>query len=281
MKNTDTGSLYIVATPIGNLGDMVPRAIEVLQMVDYIAAEDTRHSARLLQHFSIDTPLIAYHDYSDERRLSKLLEDLEAGQSIALISDAGTPLISDPGYPLVNRARDLGVPVIPIPGACALVAALSASGLPAERFVFEGFLPPKSGARKQALAAIAKQPRTVIFYESPHRILASLHDIQEVLGKEREVAIARELTKTYETILSGSIASLIEQVTSDTNQQRGEFVVMIKALANKPTAQLNSDVELMMSVLLTELPTKQAASIAAKITGLKKRDLYQWALKQE
>jgi 16S rRNA (cytidine1402-2'-O)-methyltransferase len=276
-----SGVLFIVATPIGHLGDMVPRAIEILQNVAVIAAEDTRHSAKLLQHFQIRTPLMAYHNYSDDARETALLARLQAGESVALISDAGTPLISDPGYRLVARARALQIAVTPIPGPCALIAALCASGLPSDRFVFEGFLPAKSSARQQRLLALRDDTRTVIFYESPHRIEDSLEDMARVMGEQRRVVMARELTKTFETFLSGTLAQVCEQVRQDPNQRKGEMVVMLEG-HNPPADQAIAPEALaVLQVLLAELPLKQAASLAAKITGAKKNALYQWALAQQ
>lgn len=286
MSNTgdatlDTGVLYVVATPIGNLGDMVPRAVEVLQMVDVIAAEDTRHSAKLMKHFGINTPLLAYHDYSDEKRNRYLLDKLLSGQSLALISDAGTPLISDPGYELVKSAREQNIQVIAIPGACALIAALSISGLPSNRFVFEGFLPAKSSARRKRLESVCRETATLIFYESPHRLLDTLRDCIDVMGKDRSAVIARELTKTYETVLEGSLEILLEKVIADTNQQRGEFVLMLKGYELKSEdLTVTEEAQSLMKLLQKELPTKQAAAIVAEFTGLKKRDLYQWAISQ-
>jgi len=279
MTVNETGILYIVATPIGNLADMTLRAIDTFKKVDYIAAEDTRHSAKLLSHLNIATPLMAYHDHSDERRLNKIYDDLLKGQSVALISDAGTPLISDPGYQLVKLVRERGIEVVPIPGACALISALSVCGLPTDRFAFEGFLPAKTNARKVYLQALARDARTLVFYESTHRLLDSLGDMSTVFGSARPVAIARELTKTYETILSGTLSNVITRVTADKNQQKGEFVLVVaghKLTADELT--LDQSVEDTMNVLLKELPIKQAAAIGAKLTGLKKRDLYQWAL---
>jgi 16S rRNA (cytidine1402-2'-O)-methyltransferase len=279
MHDSSIGILYVVATPIGNLGDMVPRAVEVLQAVDIIAAEDTRHSGKLLQHFGISTKLIAYHDYSNEQRLQKIVDILLSGQSVALISDAGTPLISDPGYELVNVARGYGVQVVPIPGACALVAALSVSGLPSNQFVFEGFLPAKSVSRCKILTPLLGEHRTVVFYESPHRIVASLKDFESVLGGERQLVLARELTKTYETVMSGSVSDVLARVVQDANQQRGEFVVLVKGCEPKQEGlQVTDEAEKLMRVLLEYVPVKIASAIAAKVTGIKKRDLYQWAL---
>lgn len=278
MADSNVGVLYVVATPIGNLGDIVPRAIEVLQKVDVIAAEDTRHSTKLLQHFGISTRLIAYHDYSNEQRLQKILDLLMSGQSVALISDAGTPLISDPGYHLVHSAREQNISVVPIPGACALVAALSVSGLPSNQFIFEGFLPAKSSSRRTVLASLLHEHRTVIFYESPHRIVDSLKDFSAVVGGERDIVIARELTKTYETVFSGSVDEVIEFVVADSNQQRGEFVLLVKGCEIKKNDIVDDDVEKLMYALLEHVSVKTAASIAAKVTDVKKRDLYQWAL---
>lgn len=277
---SNPGTLYVVATPIGNLGDMVPRAVETLQTVALIAAEDTRHSSRLLSHFDIKTPCIAYHDHSDEQRTEQLIARMHAGDSIALISDAGTPLVSDPGYRLVRSARQAGIQVVPIPGACAMIAALSAAGLPSDRFAFEGFLPAKQVARCTQLQSLAADPRTLIFYEAPHRILETLQDMAQVFGPEREVVMARELTKTFETIKGDKVADLAAWVAADTNQQRGEIVLLVHG-APKPENEAMTPAQMhTMKVLLEELPVKQAASIGAKLTGLKKNFLYDWALQQ-
>lgn len=274
------GTLYVVATPIGNLGDMVPRAVETLQTVALIAAEDTRHSSRLLSHFDIKTPCIAYHDHSDEQRTEQLIARMHAGDSIALISDAGTPLVSDPGYRLVRSARQAGIQVVPVPGACAMIAALSAAGLPSDRFAFEGFLPAKQVARCTQLQSLSADPRTLIFYEAPHRILETLQDMAQVFGPEREVVMARELTKTFETIKGDKVADLATWVASDTNQQRGEIVLLVHG-APKPENEAMTPAQMhTMKVLLEELPVKQAASLGAKLTGLKKNFLYDWALQQ-
>ena len=274
------GILYVVATPIGNLGDMVPRAIETLQTVALIAAEDTRHSARLLAHFGIKTPCVAYHDHSDEQRTENLIARMQAGDSIALISDAGTPLVSDPGYRLVRSARQAGLQVVPVPGASALIAALSAAGLPSDRFAFEGFLPAKETARCVQLEQLAADPRTLIFYEAPHRILETLEDMAKVFGPEREVVMARELTKTFETIKGDKVADLARWVAADSNQQRGEIVLLVHGAAKQDAGDITTEQQRIMAVLLEELPLKQAASLGAKITGLKKNFLYQWALTQ-
>ncbi len=273
-------TLYIVATPIGNLGDMVPRAVEVLQSVALIAAEDTRHSRRLLSHFSIDVPLVPYHDHSREHNIEKIERHLAAGDSVALISDAGTPLIADPGYRIVSRARALGYRVEPIPGPCALIAALSASGLPSDRFCFEGFLPAKSAARESTLSSLAYETRTLIFYEAPHRLLDALKAMA-LTWADRQAVIAREITKTFETFLSGTVSELVSIVEQDANQQRGEIVIMVRGYHNdKATAVIDAKAEHTMNILLAEFPVKKAAALAAEITGLKKRDLYQWAIER-
>lgn len=275
---TQCGTLYVVATPIGNLGDMTARAIVVLQQVDLIAAEDTRHSGPLLQHFGITTPCIACHDHNEREIAAGLVARIMAGESIALISDAGTPLISDPGYHLVRAAREASVPVVPIPGASAMIAALSVSGLPSDRFSFEGFLPAKSSARRQRLQALADEGGTLIFYESTHRIEESLADMAEVFGLERYVVIAREITKRFETVHGDTLENLIAWIATDANQTKGEFVVMVHGAAAPETRVVDAETERVLRLLLEELPVKQAAALAAKITGAKKNALYQFAL---
>lgn len=270
--------LYVVATPIGNLGDMVPRAVEVLQTVSRIVAEDTRHSKKLLQHFNIHTPLQAFHDHSSVSEAEAVIQHLLAGESVALISDAGTPLISDPGYPLVSLAHQQGIPVIPIPGTCAAIAALSASGLPADHFWFEGFLPVKSTARRQRLTDLSAMAATLVFYEAPHRIVELFADLLDVLGAERRCCMARELTKQFETIRSGTIAEIKMFIESDSNQQRGEFVVLIAPPSKMVSAELDTESERVLKLLLAELSVKQASALAAKITGKPKRALYEAAL---
>ncbi|MCH9692151.1 MAG: 16S rRNA (cytidine(1402)-2'-O)-methyltransferase [Gammaproteobacteria bacterium] len=277
----DKGRLYIVATPIGNLGDMVPRAIEVLQSADWVAAEDTRHSQRLLAHFNINTPLVAYHDYSDDKRSGQLVTKLEAGETIALISDAGTPLISDPGYRLVRRARAQGITVVPIPGACAFVAALSSSGLPSDRFIFEGFLPAKSQGRKKVLEQLSGETRTMIFYEAPHRVADTLEAMSAIFGAEREAVIARELSKAFETIHLAPLVELAAWVRADGNQQRGEIVLLIRGSKGGQSTALNADAERIMALLLAELKPRRAAALAAQITGVDKNVLYDWSLQQK
>ncbi len=274
----EAGSLYIVATPIGNLGDMSPRAIEVLQGVDHIAAEDTRHSAPLLRHFGISTPMLALHDHN-ERQISKTVIDrLLAGERIALISDAGTPLISDPGFHLARLAHQAGVKVVPIPGPSALIAALSAAGLPTDSFVFEGFLPAKRVARRKQLERLVEEVRTLAFYESPHRIVECLEDMREVFGAQREAVLARELTKKFETIKSASLETLFAFVRSDSNQQKGEFVLLVAGAAAAGKSELSAETCRIARLLGAELPLKQAASLAAQITGAKKNALYKYLL---
>ncbi len=281
MTATSSGTLYVVATPIGNLDDMVPRAIQTLQTVAVIAAEDTRHSARLLAHFDIKTPAVAYHDHSDEHRTEQLIARLLAGEDVALISDAGTPLVSDPGYRLVRKAREQAIRIVPIPGACAMIAALSAAGLPSDRFAFEGFLPAKQVARTTQLDALVGDTRTLIFYEAPHRILETLQDMLSVFGAEREVVIAREVTKTFETIKGDKLAAMVDWVAADSNQQRGEIVLLVHGATKAENVEISAEQERVMRILLEELPVKQAAVIGAKITGLKKNFLYEWALNAE
>ncbi|MEH6626948.1 MAG: 16S rRNA (cytidine(1402)-2'-O)-methyltransferase [Motiliproteus sp.] len=271
-------TLYIVSTPIGNLGDMTQRAIETLKSVQLIAAEDTRYSSRLLQHFNISTPMWACHDHNERAQADRILQRLSQGENIALISDAGTPLISDPGYHLVSKVRAAGYRVEPVPGACALVAALSASGLPTDRFLFEGFLPAKSKGRLDRLTEVAEEPRTVIFYESPHRLLDTLQAMVDVFGPERRVVLARELTKTFETIHGDSIERLLQWVKADSNQQRGEFVLMVQGAEPISSEGLDSETLRVLTLLLEELPLKQAVALATKITGEKRKLLYQTAL---
>ncbi|MCE9686032.1 16S rRNA (cytidine(1402)-2'-O)-methyltransferase [Shewanella sp. AS16] len=273
-----TVALYIVPTPIGNLGDMSSRAIEVLQGVSLIACEDTRHSGKLLSHFGIDTRTTALHDHNERARAQWIVEQLAAGQSVALISDAGTPLISDPGYHLVSHVRESGFNVIPLPGPCAAITALSASGLPSDRFSFEGFLPSKEKARADKLLALKEDPRTLIFYESPHRIEHSLTTMVEVLGGDRQVVMAREVTKTFETFLCGQVSEVLEKVSADPNQQKGEIVLMVHGFHLSddealPTVAINS-----LKLLCGELPLKKAAALAAQIHGVKKNALYKYGL---
>ncbi|MEO8400483.1 MAG: 16S rRNA (cytidine(1402)-2'-O)-methyltransferase [Gammaproteobacteria bacterium] len=273
------GTLYIVATPIGNLRDMSLRAIDILKTVNCIAAEDTRHSKSLLQHYMINTPMFALHQHNEREKSTALLERLQQGDSIALISDAGTPLISDPGYFLVREARVAGITIVPIPGACAAITALSASGLATDRFSFEGFLPAKTKQRVQSLETLRTEARTMVFYEAPHRVLDTLEDMQKVFGEKRQVVLARELTKLYETIRSAALDELVEWVKNDDNQQRGEIVIMVEgANSAVPESAEIVSAENILKILMNELPLKQAVDLAAKISGLRKNELYQRAL---
>ncbi|UCL88236.1 16S rRNA (cytidine(1402)-2'-O)-methyltransferase [Pseudomonas sp. HS-18] len=276
------GTLYVVATPIGNLDDISARALKVLADVALIAAEDTRHSVRLLQHFGIQTPLAACHEHNEREQGGRFLTKLQAGEDVALISDAGTPLISDPGYHLVRQARAAGIPVVPVPGACALIAALSAAGLPSDRFVFEGFLPAKAAGRRGRLEALVDEPRTLIFYEAPHRVLECIEDMVAIFGDERPALLARELTKAFETLKGLPLRELREFVASDSNQQRGECVLLV---AGKPAPEGDETVDAhtlrVLDLLLAEMPIKRAAALAAEITGARKNQLYQIALERQ
>jgi len=271
-----SATLYIVATPIGNLADMSQRAIETLKGVDLIAAEDTRHSRVLFNQFGIQTPCCALHDHNEGQVVAGLIDRLHSGEAMALISDAGTPLISDPGYRLVAAAHQAGIKVVPIPGPSALITALSASGLASDRFTFEGFLPARASARRQVLEQLKTDPRTLIFYESPHRILASLEDMRAIFGGDRRSALARELTKLFETILSTTLDGLCQQLQQDANQQRGEMVVMLAGAEQQH--QDGVAVDDVLRPLLADLPLRQAVALTVKITGLGKNQVYQRAL---
>ncbi|RAS24033.1 16S rRNA (cytidine1402-2'-O)-methyltransferase [Pseudomonas sp. URMO17WK12:I5] len=276
------GTLYVVATPIGNLDDMSARALKVLADVALIAAEDTRHSVRLLQHFGIDTPLAACHEHNERDEGGRFITKLLTGEDVALVSDAGTPLISDPGYHLVRQARAAGVSVVPVPGACALIAALSAAGLPSDRFIFEGFLPAKAAGRRARLEQVKEEPRTLIFYEAPHRILECLEDMELVFGGERPALLARELTKTFETLKGLPLAELRAFVAGDSNQQRGECVVLVGGWsAPEGEDAISAEAQRVLDLLLAELPLKRAAALAAQITGVRKNLLYQVALEKQ
>ncbi|MCY1499986.1 Ribosomal RNA small subunit methyltransferase I [compost metagenome] len=280
--NSSSGTLYVVATPIGNLDDIGARALKVLREVALIAAEDTRHSMRLLQHFGIATPLAACHEHNERDEGGRFLARLQAGDDVALISDAGTPLISDPGYHLVRQARAAGIRVVPVPGPCALIAALSAAGLPSDRFIFEGFLPAKAVGRRTRLEQVREEPRTLIFYEAPHRILECLEDLEAVFGGERQALLARELTKTFETLKGAPLAELRAWVAADSNQQRGECVLLVAGWqAPEGEAAVSAEALRVLDLLLAELPLKRAAALAAEITGVRKNLLYQVALERQ
>ncbi|AIR69617.1 16S rRNA (cytidine(1402)-2'-O)-methyltransferase [Dickeya fangzhongdai] len=273
-------TLYIVPTPIGNLADITQRALAVLQQVDLIAAEDTRHTGLLLQHFAINARLFALHDHNEQQKAEQLLARLQQGMSIALVSDAGTPLINDPGYHLVRRCREAGVRVVPLPGPCAAITALSAAGLPSDRFCYEGFLPAKTKARKDTLRDLLEEPRTLIFYESTHRLLDSLQDMVEVWGAERYVVLARELTKTWESLYGAPVAELLAWVQEDENRRKGEMVLIVEG--HQPDEEALSAAALRtLQLLRAELPLKKAAALTAEIHGVKKNALYRYGLEQE
>ncbi|WP_112067408.1 16S rRNA (cytidine(1402)-2'-O)-methyltransferase [Haemophilus influenzae] len=274
-----TGILYIVATPIGNLQDITQRALETFAQVDLIAAEDTRHSGLLLSHYGIKKPFFALHDHNEQEKAHILVEKLKQGSSIALISDAGTPLISDPGFHLVRQCREAGIRVVPLPGACAAITALCASGIASDRFCFEGFLPAKSKARRDKLENISEEDRTLIFYESTHRILDTLEDMQSVLGEERYMVLAREMTKTWETITGNTIKNLREWLLEDPNRTKGEMVLIVEG---KPKSDNNDEISPQvvkaLELIAEELPLKKAAAIVAELYGYKKNALYQFGL---
>lgn len=276
-RTVEPGHLYVVATPIGNLGDLSPRAQAVLGAVDRICAEDTRNSGRLLAHYGIGTPVTAVHDHNEAAASASLIAALQGGAALALISDAGTPLISDPGFVLVRAARAAGVPVIAIPGPCAAVAALSLSGLPSDRFVFEGFLPAKPAARRQRLETLAAETRTLILYESSHRIADTARDLAGLFGT-RQVCLARELTKLHEQSVTLPAAELPDWLAADANRERGEFVLLLEGAQTEQTPA-QADAERILRLLLAELPVSAAARIAAEISGGRKKDLYDLALK--
>jgi 16S rRNA (cytidine1402-2'-O)-methyltransferase len=273
-----SGTLYVVATPIGNLQDITLRALDTLKSADVVAAEDTRHSAQLLAHFGIHTKFTALHEHNERSASQKLVEMLLAGQSVALISDAGTPAISDPGAVLVHMAREAGIKVVPIPGANAAIAALSASGLLAPHFLFVGFLPAKVSHRKQVLESLRTVPATLVFYEAPHRVLESAADLAEILGGARNITFARELTKTFETIHTCRLDEALDWLQSDPNHQRGEFVLLVEGAPEADQREIGGDATRTLEILLAELPLKQAVKLAAEISGTKKNALYELAL---
>ena len=273
-------TLYVVPTPIGNLGDITQRALATLKAVDLIAAEDTRHTGMLLQHFAINARFFALHDHNEQQKADLLIDKLRAGQSIALVSDAGTPLINDPGYHLVRRCREVGIRVVPLPGACAATTALCAAGVPSDRFCYEGFLPAKSKARRDRLRALQQEPRTLIFYESTHRLLESLEDMVSELGGARYVVLARELTKTWENIHGAPVAQLLAWVREDENRRKGEMVLIVEGYQADEEA-LSPEALRTLALLQTELPLKKAAALAAEIHGVKKNALYKYALAQQ
>lgn len=279
MFTVNAGTLYVVATPIGNLGDLTPRAREVLASVDLIAAEDTRHTRQLLQTCGVGTALTSLHEHNEAQKSEELVARLAQGQSIALVCDAGTPLVSDPGFELVAAAKKQGIAVIAIPGACAAIAALSIAGLPTDRFAFEGFLPAKAAARIARLERLASEERTMIFYEAPHRLAEALRDMAQVLGAGRPASVSRELTKRFETTYSATLAQLSESAERDSDMARGEIVIVVSGgtPAASGSAEMNADA--VLRALLDELPPSQAAKIAARLTGGKRSELYDAALR--
>jgi 16S rRNA (cytidine1402-2'-O)-methyltransferase len=280
-KPDQCSTLYIVATPIGNLADISQRAIETLSFVDKICAEDTRNTRKLLNHLGINKPLVALHDHNETQKINSVIHWLSKGENIALVSDAGTPLISDPGYHLVKALREQDFQIIPIPGANAIITALSAAGLATNKFSFEGFLPAKEASRKQALLTNINSPYTQIYYESSHRIVHSIATMLDIFGADKKVVLARELTKLYEQFFYGTLADLQQWLLDDKMHQKGEFVIMLAATKteNKDNDKINSNVEQILTILIDELPLKQAAKIAAKLTGINKNTLYKQGLK--
>lgn len=274
--NPAAGTFFVVATPIGNLADISHRALDTLGSVSVVLAEDTRHSKRLFNHYGISTKLRACHEHNEEELVTWTLAQLRDGNDIALVSDAGTPLISDPGFVLVRALREQGCQVCTVPGPSSIIAALSIAGLATNRFVYDGFLPAKSAARKVQLQSYLSQTRTIVLLESSHRISASLADMVEVLGASRKMVLARELTKKFETVLTGTVAEVRQTVSNDPDQSRGEFVLMLEGA--EPATEDQAAVQELLSVLLQELPLKQASSLAAKITGSRKNEVYDLAL---
>lgn len=281
VKLEHSGTLYVVATPIGNLQDITLRALETLKSVDIVAAEDTRHSAHLLAHYGIKAKLFPLHEHNEYQAGERVLEELRAGRSVALISDAGTPGISDPGAVLVNMARSAAIRIVPLPGPCAAVAALSAAGLMQPYFLFYGFLPATAAQRRQALQALRNEIATLVFYEAPHRVLASIADMAQVLGSRRTILIARELTKVFETFHRCMLGEAADWLRADANRQRGEFVLLVEGAPPPNRGELSAEVLRVLQLLVQELPLKQAVHLATRITGAKKNALYQLALKMK
>lgn len=273
MATMKPGTLYVVATPIGNLGDLSPRAREVLAGVDAICAEDTRHTRQLLSAFGMEKPLVALHEHNEGELAGRLVERLRGGDSLALVSDAGTPLVSDPGYRLVREVRAAGFPVSPVPGACAAIAALSVAGIPSDRFCFEGFLPAKASARRERLAALARESRSLVFYESSHRIEESLVDMAALFGPTREATLARELTKLFETVLGDTLEVLLAKIRADDNQRKGEFVLVVRGCEDDAAGALLEGQRL-YARLLDYLKPSQAAKLAAELSGAPRKALY-------
>jgi len=282
VTNAAAGRLYVVATPIGNLGDLGPRARETLAACALIAAEDTRHTGSLLKHFGIGTPMVSLHDHNEAQRAPELVARMRDGASIALVSDAGTPAISDPGYDLVRAAAAAGIDVVAVPGACALIAALSIGALPTDRFCFEGFLPARGSARRTRLAELAAEPRTLVFYESPHRVMETLEDCAAAFGPARLAVVAREITKLHETTYRGTLGELVGRAAGDADFVRGEIVLLIggaPAVEEGGEDGYGGELDRVLVVLMAELPLKQAAGLAAKLTGARDNEAYKRALR--
>lgn len=273
----ESGTLYVVATPLGNLDDFSPRAVSTLRSVDLILAEDTRHSRKLLEHYAITTPMQSYHEHNEAERVDEIIARLVKGQSTALISDAGTPLINDPGYRLVQAAHKAGIPVIPVPGPAAITAALSVAGLPTDRFIYEGFLPTKQAARLRRLGELSREERTMVFYESPHRLRACLRDMIDCFGGERQAVIAKELTKLHETVCKDSLLNLLAWLAEDDRRLKGEFVLIIAGCGLEDGVS-QEEAERVLQLLMKQMPLKQAVAAAAEILGESKNRLYQLAL---
>ena len=274
----NTGRLAVISTPIGNLGDLSPRAREELAAAELVAAEDTRRTGQLLTTLGLSRPLVSLHEHNESERIDELLERLRGGARIALVSDAGTPLLSDPGFELVRRVAQEGVPVVAVPGPSAVTAALSIAGLPTERFTFEGFLPARLAERRTRLAELATETRTLVFFEAPHRIAESLEDMSAAFGAARRAAVARELTKVFETVYRGALATLAEQARSDANFTRGEITVVVEGADPAPAKDLRAQLDATLTVLLGELAPSKAAALAARLTGAKRNDAYSRAL---
>ena len=274
-----SGTLYVVATPIGNLQDITLRALDILKSVDAIAAEDTRHTAGLLAHFAIQKKLIAVHDHNERKAAAQLLKRLQAGENIALVTDAGTPGISDPGAIVVDLVTDAGIKVAPIPGASAVITALSAAGIVVPGFTFVGFLPASGSQRRKTLESLKSQTTTLVFYEAPHRVIESVVDMAAIIGAKRRVTIARELTKTFETFHRCLLGEAVTFLQGDPNQQRGEFVILVEAAPVKEAGAMSEEAMRILKILLAELPLKQAVKLATEITGAKKNALYEFALR--
>lgn len=276
----ESGALYVVATPIGNLEDISARALRVLREADFIAAEDTRHTGQLLRYFGIETPLLSLHEHNERARLERIVELLREGKTVALVSDAGTPLISDPGFPLVRELRRQGLPVVPVPGSSSLLAALSVAGLPTDRFAFEGFLPAKTASRRERLQALAREERTLAFFEASHRVAETLADMAAIFGGERPAVVARELTKRFEEIRDATLHELTVWLGADSKRQRGEFVILVHGAPAAIEAD-TPETRRLLSALLAELPISRAVVVTAKLTGLRKKPLYDLALALE